>query len=70
MPRSIVPVEHFGAAFAWLAVAIVCLNRVVPSLAAGAYNDPHVIAPAHALTLGLVLTTIIRALQQISPVAM
>lgn len=70
MPRYIVPVEHFGAAFAWLAVAVVCLNRIVPSLAAGAYSDPHVIATAHALTLGLVLTTIVGALQQISPVAM
>jgi hypothetical protein len=70
MPHYLVPIEHFGAAFAWLAVAIVCLNRIVPSLAAGAYSDPQVIATAHALTLGLVLTTIIGALQQISPVAM
>jgi hypothetical protein len=70
MPRYIVPVEHFGAAFAWLGVAIVCLNHIVPSLAAGAYSDPRVIATAHALTLGLVLTTIVGALQQISPVAM
>ena len=70
MPRYFVPIEHFGLAFVWLGVAAVGLVRATPSLAAGNYAAPAVVAVTHALTLGLVLTSIVGALQQLAPVAM
>lgn len=69
-PPPSVPLAHFAAALAWLVFGSALLVRVAPSLAAGLFLAPPVLAVTHAFTLGVVATGIVGALSQMGPVAL
>lgn len=69
-PAQVVPVVHFVAGLAWLAVAVVGTMLVAPALAAGVLLSPRLIAVTHAWTLGFITTSILGALSQLAPVAL
>lgn len=69
-PPFILPAEHFAAALMWLLLGTGGLAVIAPELASGNYLTPHVLAVAHALTLGVITTTIFGALYQFFPGAL
>ena len=70
MPPRSLPLTHFAAGIAWMAVGAIGLVLVVPQLVAGAYLAPGVIAVTHCFTLGFLSTTIFGALYQLFPVTL
>ena len=64
-----VPALHLGAAALFLLAGGICLAVVAPSLAAGLFPAPAIIATTHLFTLGVITVTIFGALAQIFPVA-
>jgi hypothetical protein len=69
-PPFLLPAEHFGAALVWLLLGTGGLVLVAPDLAAGNFLTPHVLSVTHAITLGVITTTIFGALYQFFPGAL
>lgn len=69
-PAQVVPVVHFVAGLAWLAVAALGTMLVAPALATGVLLAPRLVAVTHAWTLGFITTSILGALSQLAPVAL
>lgn len=58
---------HFALAFGWLLLGSTGLVWLAPTLAAGTFLDPRVLALTHTITLGFLTTTIMGVLYQIYP---
>ena len=69
-PPFVLPAEHFGTALVWLLLGTGGLVLIAPDLSAGSFLTPHVLAVTHALTLGVITTTIFGALYQFFPGAL
>ena len=69
-PPFLLPAEHFAAALLWLLAASLGLVASAGDLAAGNFLAPHLLAVTHALTLGVLTTTIYGALYQFFPGAL
>lgn len=70
VPPFALPAIHLATAQLWLLVGAAGVVLLVPSLAAGAFLSPRVIAVTHAFTLGVVTTSVFGVLYQIVPVAL
>lgn len=69
-PSFRLPGEHFAAALVFWVLGAAGLVWVAPSVVAGAFPLPRVVAVAHLFTLGWITTTIQGALYQFLPVAL
>jgi hypothetical protein len=58
---------HFAAAFLWALAGSAGLIWLAPTLAAGSFLDPRVLALTHTFTLGFLTTVIMGVLYQIYP---
>lgn len=58
---------HFSVAFGWALAGGAGLVWLAPTLAAGIFLDPRVLALTHTITLGFLTTTIMGVLYQIYP---
>jgi hypothetical protein len=69
-PPFALPGWHFGVALVfWLAGSLLLVDAA-PTVAAGGFADPRVVALTHLFTLGWITTTILGALYQFLPVAL
>lgn len=59
--------SHFGLAFGWALLGGAGLVWIAPSLTAGQFLDPRVLAVTHLVTLGFLATVITGVLYQIFP---
>lgn len=69
-PPFVLPGEHFTAGLLWLMAGAAGLVAVAPTLAAGGFLAPRVVAVTHCFTLGWITTSIFGALYQIFPIAL
>lgn len=69
-PPFQLPGIHYAGLLVWLVLGGAGLVVVAPSLAAGNFLDPRVLAVTHLFTLGVVVTAVFGALYQFYPMSL